>query len=176
MMIPCSLLLITLCLYTSVLSHEQTQHPFLSETNASSGRPLRVAIQGAGAAGTSAAYFLQFLSQQFPSVAFETTIYEKEDYVGGRSTTVPLPFAEEDAYAELGASIFVPENKNLNHAAARFGLELQDGHGHLDQEGSMAIWDGQRFLYEDSHWVWGYWDTAKILWKVSPSLVLTKTC
>lgn len=128
-------------------------------------KPLRVAVVGAGAAGSSQAYFLNFLQSQFPSVEFDVTLYEKSGYVGGRSTTVSLPY--ENTYAELGASIFsVPNNLNLAKAVQEFGLELQDGHGDARLENArMAIFDGESYIFEDSNWAWGYWDKAKILWK-----------
>lgn len=155
-MIP-SLALLCLVALCSVIAEQQ-----VFETPST---PLRVAVIGAGAAGSSQAYFLRFLQSQFPAVEFDVTLYEKSSYVGGRSTTVSLPY--EDAYAELGASIFsVPNNLNLAKAAKEFGLELQDGHGGgRVEDARMAIFDGERYVFEDSNWAWGYWDKAKVLWK-----------
>ena len=45
---------------------------------------------------------------------------------------------------ELGASIFVEVNKNMQRAASEFNLSLD---GYEDEDGSMGIWDGEQFLY-----------------------------
>lgn len=99
---------------------------------------LRIAVIGGGAAGSSAAYFLRFLSDQglLPS-SLDLELFEREDYIGGRSTTVDLPFDSEGnvaeggstsaAYAETGASIFVEANRHLTHAAKEFNLTTQSG-------------------------------------------------
>lgn len=141
------------------------QQPFLEHESSSPSKPLRVAVIGAGAGGSSQAYFLSFLQSQFPSVAFDVDLYENSSYIGGRSTTVALPFSNSSAYAELGASIFVAANKNLIKASKVFGLTLQEGHGGGAQleDAKMAIYDGERYLFQDTSWAWGYWDKAKIL-------------
>lgn len=53
------------------------------------------------------------------------TVFERSEYVGGRSTTVNV-FGDERYPIELGASIFVSENKILRQAADEFGLELTE--------------------------------------------------
>lgn len=45
---------------------------------------------------------------------------------------------------ELGASIFVNVNKNLQRAAREFNLSL---YGFEDEDGDLGIWDGEQFLY-----------------------------
>ncbi len=44
---------------------------------------------------------------------------------------------------ELGASIFVTENKNLMRAAAEFNLTLIK---FLDDDQEVGVWDGEQFL------------------------------
>jgi hypothetical protein len=45
---------------------------------------------------------------------------------------------------ELGASVFVDSNKNLMRAADEFNLSL---YGFDDEDGDMAIWDGERISH-----------------------------
>jgi prenylcysteine oxidase/farnesylcysteine lyase len=45
---------------------------------------------------------------------------------------------------ELGASIFVDVNKNLQRATREFDLPR---YGFEDQDGALGIWDGEQFLY-----------------------------
>jgi prenylcysteine oxidase/farnesylcysteine lyase len=45
---------------------------------------------------------------------------------------------------ELGASIFVNANKNLQRATREFDLSL---YGFEDEDGALGIWDGEQFLY-----------------------------
>ena len=45
---------------------------------------------------------------------------------------------------ELGASIFIDANKNLLRAANEFNLSL---YGFDDEDGDMAIWDGERISH-----------------------------
>lgn len=89
----------------------------------------RVAIIGAGSAGSSAAYHLH---QYAPDV--NMTVFEKNSYIGGRSTSVQI---QDDPLevAELGASIFVDANYILGNASKTFNLELEDTVGPPDTIG-----------------------------------------
>lgn len=104
------------------------------------------------------------------------TVYEANQ-VGGRSTVVwpwnddpevsPVGLGEDEADYELpveaGASIFVAANKNLQHAVKKFNLTVEPAVG---EDGSTAIWDGSRWVYEESSgWGWGWWDISKMLWR-----------
>jgi NAD(P)-binding Rossmann-like domain len=87
-----------------------------------------VLISGAGAGGASTAYHLARLAGN-AGKNVSITIYEKSNYIGGRSTTVNV-FDDERYPVELGASIFVPANRILMQAAEDFGLhteEIMDG-------------------------------------------------
>lgn len=44
---------------------------------------------------------------------------------------------------ELGASIFVQVNKNMNRAVDEFNLSI---YGFGDEDGATAIWDGEQVL------------------------------
>jgi hypothetical protein len=131
----------------------------------------RIAIIGCGAAGSSAAYFLQFLSLSNSSLRSDATVYEKSDYIGGRSTTVlPPPDVDTDqSPIELGASLFVPANFNLNKAAKVFNLTLQDGMGGNETFDptvpSLAIWDGAKFVYTQGSGKTSYWEMLNLWWK-----------
>ncbi|GAA5901766.1 uncharacterized protein JCM6883_000388 [Sporobolomyces salmoneus] len=151
----------------------------------------RIAIIGAGAGGSSAAYFLRhFSALTSRNLSTQVTIYESSDYVGGRSTVSwpwlndpysPPPYSgfeeeEEVEPIELGASIFVSVNKNLEKAVRIFGLNTTDYDG---EDGETGIWDGEKFVFKEKgngNW----WTKAKLLWRYgrSPFKVkdLVKAC
>ncbi|KAK9473178.1 Prenylcysteine lyase-domain-containing protein [Dipodascopsis tothii] len=83
---------------------------------------IDVAVIGAGPGGSSTAYYLK----QFGGSRYDVTVFERNDYVGGRSTTVNI-HDDDDYPVELGASIFITENYILQAAVAKFGLDLVDG-------------------------------------------------
>ncbi|KAI0307538.1 FAD/NAD-P-binding domain-containing protein [Multifurca ochricompacta] len=124
----------------------------------------RIAIIGAGAGGSSAAFWIAQAKERH-GLDVSIDIYERNDYIGGRSTTVH-PY-NNTAYepVELGASIFVDINKNLRRATNEFNLSL---HGFEDEEGDMGIWDGEQFLYTRKRVTEpiGSWlDNLKVLWR-----------
>jgi hypothetical protein len=134
----------------------------------------RVAIIGGGAAGTSSAFFLTHLATADPSLAVDIDLFEANDYIGGRST-VAYPYDNESYPAiELGASIFVPANKNLWKAAKHFNLTLQSMHGGDDEEADgMAIWNGEDFVYKEGSG-YGWWNMAKLFWRYGTSPLTVK--
>lgn len=105
----------------------------------------RIAIIGAGAGGSSAAYYLQ----KYTNHGFNITIYEKSNHVGGRTATVLI--GEESSHlVETGASIFVSANKIISKAVEDFNLETQ-----LFREGAkkasnannrIGIWNGNSVI------------------------------
>ncbi|KAL9622773.1 MAG: hypothetical protein Q9160_002892 [Pyrenula sp. 1 TL-2023] len=131
----------------------------------------RVAIIGAGSAGSSTAYYLKDRSP----IPVNITIFETSDYVGGRSTTVNA--FDDPAYpAELGASIFVRANKNLVSAAERFGLVNSKAFSERPKESKydLGIWTGSEFIFRegtDGNW-WS--DVAKLLWRYGLAPILTQ--
>ena len=90
---------------------------------------FRIAIVGAGPAGSSAAYhlsrFLNETSQPLPRI--EISIFDPADHPGGRSTTVNA-FNLSSEPVELGASIFVKINHILYNATKEFGLVTNDAY------------------------------------------------
>lgn len=197
-----SLSLFTILSLSTTLSSSQLlfpqQQPFLPPSPSSTPtNPLRIAIIGAGAAGSSSAYFLSHF-HNLPGLNLSTSvdIFDKNNYVGGRSTVI-WPWrdhvegfgrsgeeeeeeeegGEDDLPVELGASIFVDANKNMVKAAKVFGLELVDNSDGGDR--GMGIWDGEKFVYQEGRggWGFGYWDLAKLLvpscYTSTPMVILT---
>ncbi|PPQ71842.1 hypothetical protein CVT25_006360 [Psilocybe cyanescens] len=118
----------------------------------------RIAIIGAGAAGSSAAFWISKAKERF-GVDVDIDVYESNAYIGGRSTTV-YPYNNKSLpELELGASIFVEANKNLWRASDEFNLTRRKFE---DQDYATGIWDGQELLLSFSG---SWWDTAKLLWR-----------
>lgn len=104
-----------------------------------------IAIIGAGAAGSSAAFFLH---KQLHTLAHrdqvEITVYEKESRVGGRTTVIyPYNDSKYDP-VEIGASIFIPENFHLTHAVEQFKLSLK--YRDVDDNHVTYLYDGEKIL------------------------------
>ncbi|EGF97645.1 uncharacterized protein MELLADRAFT_79816 [Melampsora larici-populina 98AG31] len=123
---------------------------------------FRIAIIGAGAAGTSTSFFLSHLLQSSNQAhQLSTEIFENSTYIGGRSTII-YPFDSElFEPIESGASIFVKSNLNLNKAIKQFKLKLKT----FDENdgGNLGIWDGTEFAFRETGQSW--LDTAKMFWR-----------
>lgn len=142
-------------------------------------RTRKIAIIGAGPSGTSAAYFLKqaqdhLLSLNLSSTeAFDITIYEREQRIGGR-TAIIYPY-NNDTFdpVELGASIFADVNLNIRRAVKEFKLET-DALNILDSGGGqMGIWDGQQFLFQGDQSSW--WTSAKFFLRYGYSAITTES-
>ncbi|KAK4948219.1 hypothetical protein LTR66_014131 [Elasticomyces elasticus] len=135
-----------------------------------------IAIIGAGAAGSSTAYYLSKFANESPSsLKLNITVFEQNGYIGGRTTTVNA--LDDPRYpVELGASIFVKLNQILYNATRDFGLPTADKI--CEPTGAkydLGIWDGEEFVFttasdDDSVGGWkgrwnGWLDIAKLLWK-----------
>jgi len=128
----------------------------------SSPPPYRIAIIGAGAAGASASYHLRKFSED-DQVPLNITIFDRNPYIGGRSTTVDA-YSDPSQPVELGASIYVSVNKILVDAVNEFNLS------HIDPEFTVAdgntpglgFWNGKEFVYMVQGD--GYWDLVKLAW------------
>ncbi|KAI8290596.1 Farnesylcysteine lyase [Colletotrichum sp. SAR11_240] len=121
----------------------------------------QVAIIGAGAGGSAAAYYLQQYAEA-DGIEVNITVFEKTNHVGGRTLTVEA-YDNPLEQVELGASIFIEANQILYNASRRFGLPLKEPESGSD--GFLGIWDGEQFVYtqDDSSWQW--WNLAKLFWK-----------
>ncbi|KAL8711911.1 MAG: hypothetical protein Q9225_007040 [Loekoesia sp. 1 TL-2023] len=132
-----------------------------------------VAVIGAGSAGASAAYYLKTLKS--PCQRINITVYERNGYVGGRSTTVNA-YDDPNEPVELGASIFVKVNHNLVSAAEAFSLPIQSmrvARKH-DRPEVLGVWNGEEFVFTQSDSDNKYWNIAKLLWKYGYSPIRTQ--
>ena len=126
---------------------------------------------GAGSGGASSAFYLH---RAYPC-PLNVTVYEKEDYIGGRSTTVGV-YGDSSVPVELGASIFVNVNRNLVSAVERFNLSTVN-YGGEDLDGltkGLGVWNGKRFVFIQSDANYDWWNTAKLLWRYGMSPIRTQ--
>lgn len=123
----------------------------------------RVAIIGAGAGGASTAYHLaQYASES--AIPTNITVFERNSYIGGRTTTVNA-WDDPRAAIELGGSIFVEVNHIMVEASKKFNLSSQSPAIQFNVDlPELGIWNGREFVLvttkEDT-----WWDKAKLLWK-----------
>lgn len=120
----------------------------------------RIAIIGAGAGGSSAAFWISKAKERF-GLDIEVDVYEREAYIGGRTSkiltstphsitlmvcigsTVVYPYENSSLPPlELGASIFVEANKNLWRASDEFNLTRDP----FEQGGETGVWDGEKLI------------------------------
>ncbi|KAI0160111.1 prenylcysteine oxidase [Xylariaceae sp. FL1272] len=130
----------------------------LSWSTPASGHDVKqIAIIGAGAAGSSAAYHLKKYAD-VAGIPINVTMFEKTGRIGGRTLTVNV-YDDPILPIELGASIFVDVNYILSNATREFGLLTRDPGA--DEDGLLGIWDGDSFVYtQDSSS-----NLAKLFWK-----------
>ncbi|KAI0683527.1 Prenylcysteine lyase-domain-containing protein [Earliella scabrosa] len=123
----------------------------------------RIAIIGAGAAGSSAALWLRKAAERH-GLELEVDLFERNDYIGGRSTIVQ-PYNDPTLEpVELGGSVFVSANKNMWRAVDEYGFERMKFE---NDEDVMGIWDGEKFvLTVGGDKFYSDWITKlKILWR-----------
>lgn len=143
----------------STKAYWEEQEPLVADNI---GHVKQVAIIGAGAAGASTAYHLSKFAAA-ADIAVNITVFERNSYVGGRSTTVNA-YDDERYPVELGASIFVEVNTILVNATREFNLSTSALATRANIPGAaLAVWDGQELVLTQASR--GWWDTAKLLWK-----------
>ncbi|CAF2887906.1 unnamed protein product [Rotaria sp. Silwood2] len=106
-----------------------------------------IAIVGAGAAGSSAAFFLdkQLLTLGHRDKV-EITIYEKEARVGGRTATIhPYNDPKYDP-VEIGASIYASVNLHLKRAIEQFNLRPK--FRKIDENHDTYLYNGKTILVD----------------------------
>lgn len=110
----------------------------------------KIAIIGAGAGGSSASFHLQ----KFTDKGYNITIFERNHYVGGRSTTIKnLAPALSNYEYELGASVFTSDNIILTNAVADFNLSVYDTASSIPTtnsdrfKGTTGAWNGDKYIY-----------------------------
>ncbi|KAL2134911.1 hypothetical protein VTI74DRAFT_10403 [Chaetomium olivicolor] len=121
----------------------------------------KIAIIGAGPAGSSAAYHLKNFASH-AGVHINITLFEKTDRIGGRSLTVNA-FNDPTQRVELGASIFVQVNHILFASFAEFGLSPRTPGS--DTEPVMGIWNGDRFVFTVDQRLPDWWNKLKVILK-----------
>ncbi|KAJ5693037.1 Prenylcysteine oxidase [Penicillium macrosclerotiorum] len=157
-------LLCTILSYFVSLSNatqQRQQQPLQSAIDAA---PKRVAVIGAGAGGSFAAYELRKLADQ-AGVPINITVFERASYIGGRSTTVDV--FDNPAYPiELGASIFVQINHNLVNASRDLGLTVRNADHARPREtdDSIGIWDGEQFVFTLKN-TYSWWNIGRLFWR-----------
>ncbi|KAL8645763.1 MAG: hypothetical protein Q9226_007152, partial [Calogaya cf. arnoldii] len=125
----------------------------------------------AGSGGASAAFYLH---QAYPC-PLNVTVYEREAYIGGRSTTVGV-YGDSGEQVELGASVFVHVNHNLVSAVERFNLSTAEYSGE-DLDGLQAIlgiWNGKTFVFMQNEDGYKWWNIIKMFWKYGMSTLRTQ--
>ncbi|KAI1361544.1 prenylcysteine oxidase [Xylaria arbuscula] len=135
--------------------------PLLPGGIASSDNVKQIAIIGAGAAGSSAAYHLQRFANE-SNIAINVTVFEKTAHIGGRTLTVNV---HDDPFEpiELGASIFVDVNYILSNATRDFELTVKDPGPKVG--GLMGVWDGESFVYTQNSASWDWVNLIRLFWK-----------
>ncbi|KAJ8108418.1 hypothetical protein ONZ43_g6433 [Nemania bipapillata] len=121
----------------------------------------QIAIIGAGAAGSSAAYHLQKYANE-SHIAINVTVFEKTGRIGGRTLTVNV-YDDPIEPIELGASIFVDVNYILSNATRDFKLTVKDPG--TEEGGLLGIWDGESFVYTQDSNSWDWVNLARLFWK-----------
>ncbi|KAI0129197.1 prenylcysteine oxidase [Xylariales sp. AK1849] len=121
----------------------------------------QVAVIGAGAAGSSAAYHLHKYAER-EGISINVTLFERTGRIGGRTLTVNV-YDNPIEPVELGASIFVKVNQILWNATQDFNLLVTDPG--TDEAGLLGIWDGDKFVYQQDSESWEWWSLAKLFWK-----------
>lgn len=123
----------------------------------------RVAIIGAGAGGSSAAYYVRQNANDL-GIKTNITLFERSSHVGGRSTTV-YAWDDPNLPIELGASIFVKVNKILVSAVENFNLSIDSARSvGPENVPELGIYNGYELVLQTAAGS-GWWDTAKLLWR-----------
>ena len=103
------------------------------------------------------------------------TVFERNSYIGGRSTTVPA-YDDPLQPVELGASIFVQANKILQDAVKAFELSTGDDENSPPRPNTaeLGIWNGKEFIVT-AQAMDSWWDTAKLLWRYGLAPIRTNS-
>ena len=171
------MLLLLPLLFTCLSFADESQTPLLHDSSAA--RPHQVAIIGAGAGGSSAAYHLRkFVDSSPDDIPLDIELFDSGSRIGGRTTTVNA-LNDERFPVELGGSIFVKINYILYNATREFGLNVKTKLHETSSESQydLGVWDGSQFVFKQSSgnsWWQGYWDVAKLLWKYGTSPIRTQ--
>jgi prenylcysteine oxidase/farnesylcysteine lyase len=100
---------------------------------------LRLAIVGAGIGGCSAAHYAR---SRIPDL--EITVFEAKSRLGGRVCSKKVG----SAINEIGATFFLPINKNIQTLVDTLGIETEG------IPSSFGIWDGAHFVFKSNRFAW----------------------
>lgn len=119
-----------------------------------------VAIIGAGAGGTSTAFFIAKAKQRY-GLDIDIHIYDQNEFVGGDNDFV-YPY-DDGRYrpVELGASKHYEVDQNLVRAAKEFNLTRI---ARKQPNDGVAIWDGSEILFTLGGGPFPVWDRLKAIW------------
>uniref|UniRef100_A0A8R1XX46 Prenylcys_lyase domain-containing protein n=1 Tax=Onchocerca volvulus TaxID=6282 RepID=A0A8R1XX46_ONCVO len=98
-------------------------------------------IIGGGIGGASSAYFLRTLAPS--EIEIEIHLFNHGN-IGGRVTTVQMPYNGKMRMFEAGGSILHPANLYFKTWMEKFGLDGK--RNMLHEENIMGIWNGQEFV------------------------------
>ncbi|KAG5930278.1 hypothetical protein E4U42_002490 [Claviceps africana] len=124
------------------------------------GEVKNIAIIGAGAAGSSAAYHLHKYAEE-EGLLLNVTLFEKTNHIGGRTLTVN-PFNDPELRVELGASIFIKDNRIMYNASRTFGLNLSEPKS-SEPTDYTVIWDGETIVFRSEKCRPRWWNAVKLL-------------
>ncbi|KAJ1964939.1 hypothetical protein GGI12_001101 [Dipsacomyces acuminosporus] len=145
----------------------------------------KVAIVGAGPAGSATAYFLrqELVERQLAGTdSVEIHVFEQSGRVGGRVKSGTVEYNNQTLHFEMGASMFIGVNKHLYELSQRFNLTLCShpctfahdnkqgmANNHVSWLGSYGIWDPNtseqsgQWLVKMGNRFWA--DAVKALWR-----------
>ncbi|KAF8319736.1 hypothetical protein DL93DRAFT_2164416 [Clavulina sp. PMI_390] len=138
------------------------QVPFSSDVET---QPLRIAIIGARAGGSSAAFWVSKAAERHERT-IHVDVYEQSNYIGGRSAVVYPQNNESLQAIELGAPTFAGFNKNMMRAVKEFNLTLSRPYGVKDTSG---LWNGEKITVQARGSGWRCYDQVKTLWRYGVS-------
>ncbi|PPQ78142.1 hypothetical protein CVT24_006425 [Panaeolus cyanescens] len=109
--------------------------------------PLKIAIIGAGAGGSSAAFWISKAMKR-SNLSASIDVYEQSSYIGGRSLSVDQPgpinnFFPYNLSVELGAHTFEDSHRHMWRAAFEFNLPVATVDS---QDKAMHFWDGLKLV------------------------------
>ncbi|KKA30303.1 hypothetical protein TD95_005368 [Thielaviopsis punctulata] len=131
-----------------------------------------VAIIGAGAGGSSAAYHLRKFADE-SGVAVNITVFEKSDRIGGRTLTVNA-WGNRLIPVELGASIFVEANLIMCEAVGALNLTYKNPE--LGEDGGeIGVWNGENFVLKEKQDDFTWFDYARLFWRYGLAPLKTKS-
>lgn len=140
-------------------THEQDFNDDRLQSMAHPGYNRRIAIIGAGAAGSSAAYYLRKFANK-AGLNVNITVFEKNGYIGGRVATVNV---YDDIYqpTELGSTLFIDANSILKNATDNFNLNLDS----IAYDDSFGVWNGHEIVFTQESDTSASWDRLKLILK-----------